>query len=71
MYLRTRDGCAEAAAPVTAQDSQVVWNIPAGSLAHAEVVSLGTTIAAIVATFTVLAVVFRDRLKDDPHEKTL
>ncbi len=42
----------------------VEWEVPAGSLEHAETVSLFTTIAATTACVALLAVLFRERLQD-------
>lgn len=41
-----------------------VWTLPAGSMQHADVVNIGTAVAAIVSCAAVLSVLFRDRLKD-------
>ena len=42
--------------------SPSVWRIPVGSTAHAEAVSLGTALSALLTCVSVLAVLFRDRL---------
>ncbi len=42
--------------------TRATWRIPVGSTAHAEAVSLGTILTAVLACISVIAVLFRDRL---------